>query len=447
MLLTLYPNNELRARVCAPPLSRRRQGGARRWKPSPLNLSIVENLRRDFPEAFNPPVEPSIDRPGYGGLPTLRAFSLRARRTIVRAGALIGRGESRLSTLFLTGTLPGGTEAALEAISRYSSWIVHEIMTVLPRLAGLKPSDLRVIWVWEWQKRGALHWHGIVEAPTRDRAKLIFDGFKSLWIRILESVGRRLKIDIAERAEGGTHACDHDLWRTRAEWARKNPSRYLAKYLGKLKTGTEIAQRFPPCRWYQVSRRLLLEAREETVSVSTATSRGGVDHEVNPEVDLPLLEKLFGLSHKSTHFPDKVRAGYTFVFYVNDENRKIVEELMQEFGRGEAKNFIKYGSRKKPTYYGLQRLGSYPDLIERFVNDLGSYYRGLYSDWVAGLEVPEEELFWLDHYAHRILHVAGLGYQVKAPEEAKRALTSQNGPKLEVGEGLDAEVEQTSFYP
>jgi hypothetical protein len=320
-------------------------------------------------------------------------------------------------------------------------------MTVLPRLAGLKPSDLRVIWVWEWQERGALHWHGIVEAPTRAAAAKIYEGFKSLWVRILESVGDRLGIDIAERAEGGTHAGNHAVWKTKPEWARKNPARYLAKYLGKIKTGTETAQKYPPTRWYQVNRRLLSELRDETACVSTATDYGEKDYVLNENKDIPFLERLFGLAHRSAHFPDKCRDGYTFVFYVADQDRKIVEKLMQELGRGQMKSQVKYGHLAKPKMYGLERLGMYPDLVERFSNDLGSYYRGLYHDWVVGLEVPEDDVFWLDHYAHRTLHVAGLGYQVKAPKEAQRALTSQSGNTLEDGGGAIPPDEQTSLFP
>lgn len=115
----------------------------------------------------------------------------------------------------------------------------------------------------------------------------------------------------------------------RAEWSRKNPSRYLAKYISRLKPKAAICLNYPPSRWYGVSRSLHSELREKTVVALTSDVTGVPDYRLGGDYDIELIERLFSLSHTTRHFPDKVRDGYTFVFYLNDVDRTFVENLMK----------------------------------------------------------------------------------------------------------------------
>ena len=152
MLVTLYPNNELRIRLMATPLRSRHCSSGRRNFPAEaesLSLSIDENLRSEsLRDSFDIPPPPPR---GYGTSPIGVDFSVRARRTIARAGGCFGSLGGRESTVFLTGTIPGGTQDAFRAVSDWSAWIVHELMTHLPRLGGLAGHEYQFVWVWEWQ--------------------------------------------------------------------------------------------------------------------------------------------------------------------------------------------------------------------------------------------------------------------------------------------------------
>lgn len=447
MLLTVYPNNEIRARIPVPPLTKRREGGARRWRrPETLNLSIVEKLRSENESPFAPPPTPR-DRVGYGGLPSPRQFTLRARRLIARCGGALGSLGGRESTLFLTGTLPGSLEGAFRAMAAHSAWIVHELLTHLPRLGGVKSADLNTIWVWEWQKRGALHWHCVLEAPSSEAARKIHEGFKALWIRVIESVGKKASVDMAAKNSEYTHAGDYGVWRTRSEYARKNPARYLSKYVGKIKSLPGSDGEYFPSRWYGISRRLHSLCRDMTLSVSTHSASKIPDSEFVEELDASVLERLFGLCNRVVHFPDKVRDGYTFVFYVPEEKREEIMEVARGFCRGELKRVVISNSGRPKNYQALEAIAKRRCLLERFMGDLGQYYLALYSDWRGGLHVPEEELFWLEHYASELLFRAGYGYQVKCPKEAERHLTGQSGTIMEPPSGADRDWTQFSLLP
>jgi hypothetical protein len=447
MQLTLYPNNELRARITTPPLVKRRDFFVPKKSETPI-LSIVQNLQACPKDFFRPEKNKPSDRPGYGSPPKLRPFSLYGRRKIVRSGALIGAGENRQKTLFLTGTLPGGTDDALRAISDYSSWIVHILLTRLPELSQVKSADSRVIWVWEWQQRGALHLHAICEFPSRDAAQRVFEGFKGLWIGILESVGARCGIDIAARKDSGTHAGDYASWRTRAEWARKNPSRYLAKYVSKVKKGSLIAQEYPPNRWYGISRCLHAELRSQTLVANTSDATGIPDYHLGGEYDLELIEALFSRSHTTRQFSDKVRTGYTFVFYLNDEDRDFVVDLMKNM-RGKQRmkdcNPNKLSSRKK--YYYLEIIPRYLRANSVFLASIGEFARDLLEVWYDGEEVPEYELDFLDNFAAECLLNSGCIEQVTSPKRSEAGLTGQCTDRMESAPPPLDNFDQPSLFP
>lgn len=448
MLLTLYPNFELRARIPAPPLSRRRQAEPRRWKDVVLPLSIVENLRSKVgPSAFAPEKQESL-RPGYGGSPKLREFSVYARRQIARCGGAFGLSGGRASTVFFTGTIPGGTDEALEAVSRWSSWIVHELLTHIPRMCRIRASECQYLWVWEWQERGALHWHCVMEFPSRDIAKIAYQGFKSLWVRCLESVGRFASVDIAERLEGGTHRGNYRVWRTRAEWARKNPARYLAKYMGKVKTPSSVKGKvWPPVRWYGISRCLLGAARALTKNVCSHGLKGSEEHKVTSD-DIGLLERLFGLSSVRRAFPDKVRDGFTFVFYFDEKKHMEVLSLMNEYSaRDESVTAEVNRSARRAKVYALTAIGSYPRLLDRFLTLIGDRALSFYGSWVDGQEIPDDELFFLNQAAHSVFLWEGWGYRGQPPERSEAGLPGRGEPTMVSSSPPSNEWDQSAMFP
>lgn len=446
MLLTLYPNGELRARVHATPLTKLRPVFSAPSKAESLILSIDKKFssisgsgRTSDPDL--PPV-----RVGFGGSPSPTPFSLYGRRKLVRSGALLGEGEARSRVLFLTGTLPGSTDEAFRALSDYSAWCVNELLTHIPRLWGGKQSDCRYIWVWELQKRGALHWHCVLECPSAESASFVRDGFKGLWIRIVKSIGRMAGIDMAERAAGGSWADLPEVWRVEAAPARKNPSRYLAKYLSKPNGASGSGSFYFPTRWYGISRTLHSALAENTFSVNPSRitdERGRVSF---TNLDVSFVEKMFGLSYSSAQFSDKVRDGFTFVFYVSEDVKSEVFSLMKDYLK-ESDSFARslFGGKVK-EYPFLMKIRNYVGILEMFLNDIGPASRALFDSWSQGEYVPGVDLDILENYAHESLIRAGLIERVIPPKRSGAGLTGQGVAKMEVSGGGCDDFDQPSLF-
>jgi hypothetical protein len=434
-LLTLYPNHELRARFPSPSPAPRTSG------PSPLKL--VNRLKvaisdADALEACRYPSCP-WPRPGYGGSPKPTPFSLYARRMLARAGGCFAPpAEGRL--VFLTGTLPGSTEAALKAISDHSAWVVHELLTRLPRVIASKASDLLWEWVWEFQSRGALHWHGVVECKTADDAKVLMGAFRGVWSSVLQGLAKRSGVDVFERSYGGSWRDEPEKWRIDAQLAYASPQQYLSKYLDKDASKAGSAAGYYPTRWYGCSRRLLFELKAATVVRSTRQGSRVADWLIST-ADVDLLQWIQSLSTKTIAFVDKVGTGSTVVFYLRDGENSVIRKFVRglksviELFRDEWEGLAS-GQRRvehRIRWRCIDMCGVSSFLRERLYSDIGERQRALLESYVLGQEVDSVELRIIDNYARTLLVNAGFfahvnseappvrGVDIDAPKDAGRS--------------------------
>lgn len=393
-------------------------------------LSIAEKLRLESPEAIKAKSVRIGLAPGYGGRPKGTEFSRRGRRLMVRAGALLGSGGYGSNNLFLTGTLPGSTDGAMSALAEWSSWTVHELLTRLPRLAQVAASECRWIWCWEYQQRGALHWHCVLKLPDYQGRDRVLRGFTDVWNSVLVGVAKKSGVDIFERENGGTWKDEPEAWISRAEILRKRADRYLAKYLSK-QAGKDAAKFFPPTRWYGLNRALHKEFRASIVCHETHTNnekRHGIT-----DLDVGIVDSLRATASSFFYYPDKVGTGMNFVAYFEDEEfhfiKKDLDAKMKEFndlqGSKSMPRFTKY-------YAALEAIRKKPYALERLLNDVGGHYRKAYYDYVnCSEDLMEEDVFWLDIYAQDILLRQGMTYEGQPPERSGVGLPAQNCVPLE----------------
>lgn len=448
MNITSYPNNEIRIRIPPPAVLKNESGGgSSRILPPPAHyLSIVEKLRLEGATKKARLKKTGIERPGYGALPRGSGFSFAARRQIVRCGALLGTNGYQNHCLFLTGTLPGSTSSAYEAIARNSAWIVHELLTHIPRLAGVLPSECSWIWVWEFQKRGALHFHAVFQLPGVSETKRVLDGFTPLWNRVLKGVAKRSGVDVFEREGGGTWKNSEEIWVSRAEFLRKRADRYLAKYLGK-ECSKDSRDFFMPTRWYGINRSLLSRMRA-SVRVAQTHSCPADSHVVSDK-DFDFLDYVRSKSHLERCFSDKVKTGFTFVFYVESYD-EIMNEAERIFGaskRSEGRVTVDSDSELRCFFPAIEKCVSRADLFQRLQGDLGDYYRKLLINWLEDEDVDKAELFWIEYYARRLLFIQGISYKGQPPERSGVGLPSQNGPKIECISPPMPGFDQSSLFP
>lgn len=191
---------------------------------------------------------------GYGSLPEKPTkFGLNAKRTVIRSGGALEKSSKPEECLFLTGTLPGSTEDSFKAIASYSAYLVNGLKAWI---SNYIPNKLD-FYVWEYQKRGALHLHYCIHAPDITAREFILKNFKAWWIGILHKIGEKSNCDLFKKNAKYSHRSNENKVRAVAEICRKSPARYLAKYLTKSvhpKRGN--ARFFTPSRWFGVSRPL-----------------------------------------------------------------------------------------------------------------------------------------------------------------------------------------------
>lgn len=270
-----FPNRETRVTYYPVPAPRERKTSTSKLRASadPTLLETVPPEDRksiglplvitsEFRDAL--PASVSRLKPGFGGDAKPTKFGNNARRRLLRSGASMESlpgGFQRC--LFITGTLPGSTHDAMDAIARYSSYIVDRLKTWLYDNGASSYSA----YVWERQKRGALHLHYVAYIPPTEKGNKITDGFKQYWFRLLTSLSRESGVDLFARAKGGSWKGNITVLRAEAVWCKKSVAAYLSKYLGKSANtvgGTSQDAGYFPVRWWGVSRPLIALLREQT---------------------------------------------------------------------------------------------------------------------------------------------------------------------------------------
>lgn len=194
-------------------------------------------------------------RPGWGMCPRLTKFGIRGRRKILRAGGVMDSLPGVRAAITLT--LPGNTSEAIQTICDYSGFIANRVKTWLYDQL-VDPSKVSWFYVWELQKRGALHMHLCINCEESAVFRRIQKGIKSAWINILETVGKKASVNMFLSSKGYDWRRKRGKIQVDCQRVKKSVSAYFAKYCGKADKGAEehIKAGLRPSRWWGCSRYL-----------------------------------------------------------------------------------------------------------------------------------------------------------------------------------------------
>lgn len=323
-----------------------------------------------------------------------RKLTKAARHRILKHAALLSP-ENKSRQVFLTGTLPGSTELALSEFCRLAPYLVKMFQTYLPRLLGISAKEMKYCWVWEQQKRGALHLHCVIELPDRHAVKKIGREWSGLWNRLLRVVGKKARCDIFARRGGGSWAGKPEVWQSDCQVVKKRVDKYLSKYVGK---GEGADSRYFPPRWYGISTRLRDEMKDwmlcHTVHVPFRFPRG---IEVG-DMGEYLAKELSGVVNGTVgsrrnwsephsfwryfylgedySFEDVVMTVYASLGAFGDIDAEVATKNdFYKKGESEMKKFRQIMKREWPTWFYYDVIGRMPEPSRiKFVNDdvLGS---------------------------------------------------------------------------
>lgn len=216
---------------------------------APPNLSVGLNFKEE-PAAVDRECQKWWDendmfigdtfvKPGYGGLGNKPCMSsgtaTNGRERMVAMEVEFGRDNC----LFGTATLPSVSPRAFEGLARFSSYAVNRMSVWLKD--RFKDELVARVGVWEYQKRGALHYHFALggECIHAVDLKELRREMAVNWMSILESIESAFEcqcfLDSNNRARDKQRLLDYDDLGQRfvnLQRVEKSIAGYLSSYLG-----------------------------------------------------------------------------------------------------------------------------------------------------------------------------------------------------------------------
>ena len=173
------------------------------------------------------------ERP-WGKVQTPKTFTRNAKQKILEAGAVVDKHVGKHGSYELTLTIPGSGVVVYDVVARWSGYIVNRMLQVIRRL---EEKGLPVHWffVWEHQKRGALHQHWCI--AIKDQPMLtdyVCRLLKAKWFELLMELSDKSGVDLFRR-KGFTGSWRNrpDVWQSSVNPVRKSVAAYFSKYMSK----------------------------------------------------------------------------------------------------------------------------------------------------------------------------------------------------------------------
>lgn len=227
---------------------------------------------------------------GYGAIPEKWPnFTAKAKRQLNLRASAISNAFPKENQVFITGTLPGSTDAAIAEFAKWSSWFMNRVQVWLYDNFALdedynhltKATDTKKkrfslhCAVWEHQKRGALHYHGLVATA---KPQELMDKFKPFWIDLLEQKSSETGVDLFRKNDNWTWRIkptdtaamkEHKFSKIQviSQEVKSSISSYLSKYLSKdaSKEPEDMIKNPPPARWWACTRALKKLSESQTI--------------------------------------------------------------------------------------------------------------------------------------------------------------------------------------
>lgn len=318
--VTISPNREIRVLVGLAARGGKRSGSS--CGQSPLNTcpDAAGSVDLEGVGACSPNLDispefqrgPKTVRSGWGDLPKKSRFGTEQKRLMLRAGAVCDQ-RFGVRQVIMTGTLPGNTNEANYALACWSGYAMNRLQQWIRRVVDENWS----FGVWEYQQRGALHFHLAVCYETKDQSKILEKGFRRQWVRILQDISEQSGIDLFDSGRGFSWHPDSKAIQADAQLVRKSCAAYFAKYATKsycedveAEMQTASLFQFCPSRWIVCSRAVSRAIKEATFEYTIEGNRQDIEKRV-----APILQLLDVFDCKKRAYNHKVIAGRTYIFY------------------------------------------------------------------------------------------------------------------------------------
>lgn len=183
---------------------------------------------------------------GWGFSPKITAFGKNARHRLLEAGAILDKFYGK-NVCEVTCTIPGSTRESFLAVSQWSGWIMNRITQIVRR----SPHNPGWFYVWELQKRGALHLHFAIGCSNLSDAVNLAQEIEFKWFEVLLELKDKTGVDVFRKNEWWTWRNFPQKWKSHVLPVYKSVAAYFSKYVGKQSnTFTRNNKAFFPARWW-----------------------------------------------------------------------------------------------------------------------------------------------------------------------------------------------------
>jgi len=199
--------------------------------------------------------------------PHIPPFGAKQGQKIREAGAAIDLlmkeqgGGARIVTL----TLVGDTKEAFECLAANSGYVINRLFQIVRRkFDGCK----NWFFVWEYQKRGALHLHICIQHEHSNTCAKMGVYLVQQWYKVLQDIEDKTGVDMFVRRDKKTYT-PRQKWQSRNEPMRKSAGGYFSKYASKASNKKErnhiyhLASKYPPSRFWGSSQSVKIIVKSE----------------------------------------------------------------------------------------------------------------------------------------------------------------------------------------
>lgn len=227
------------------------------------NLVITSEVQ-ESPPVGSDSITKALSKPN-----SFTRFTRNARHRLLEGGQICEERRNEGSTgIFVTFTLPGSTRDAYDVLARTSGYVAN---CVCQCIRDGKRAEA-YFWVYERQKRGALHLHLFISLKPGESWDCYRDALRKCWYSSLERISQSSGVDMFRHADG-LYCTASVHWRYDYQEVHKSVAGYLSKYVSKeaergfSEVPTQGDAGFYPRRWWYMSRSLSQEIDKRRKSI------------------------------------------------------------------------------------------------------------------------------------------------------------------------------------
>jgi hypothetical protein len=311
-----------------------------RYKPSELSLDIIREKQ--------PLKKPSIARKN-----TPKNFTAKSGQRLRECGAamdIMCAGDlSQCYEICLT--LPADHEAAFSTLAEHTYYATNLLFSKLKKdFFG----SVSWFYVWEYQKRGALHLHIAVHHPNPEMLEEVCASIKAHWIQILLAIGERKNICMFSRKN--LKSCTiSQKWQMHSAQIQKAVGAYFSKYAGKTQSKQDYyCTKYPISRFWGSSRSLKEIIKKNSIEISwdffghsdqaqekceeiikfvcselDIFSRKSYEFKVESKGNVAVFRDKEGKIHTNKREPKIYAEGERYIFYIAPEKLQFALEIFR----------------------------------------------------------------------------------------------------------------------